>query len=80
MHTLHRRALLRIVPSFFAVGLSSLLFSGCSNEVNVAPEYQAEGRKSKAEALQGITSPKDAKEAPSKSRTKRKQNAPVELP
>lgn len=71
MNQMQRRALLRLTPSFFAVGLTNLFLSGCSNEVHVSPEQQAAGRKSKTEALKGLTSTKSG-ETTGKSRPKRK--------
>ena len=65
---IRRSVVYRTVPSIFAVGVLSLALSGCSDEVSVSPEQQEAGRKSKAEALKGLTSPKDATETTHKAR------------
>lgn len=48
------------IAAAFVATSACLNMSGCSSEEYVSPEKQAEGRKSKADALKNLTSPAGA--------------------
>lgn len=60
------------IAAAFVASSACLSISGCTSNEYVSPEKQAEGRKSKSEALKNLTSPTGATESKQNARSGRR--------